>query len=197
MDTSGPMKVILIILIIFFLISFFRMSGSIFRRRMGFMFTWLMITAVLVTGYIYWDDFKNTRIYTSLVPGAPLIKDDGTIILTRANDGHYHVEAKVNGYDIKFLIDTGASVVTLTRNDAEKIGIPTYKLKFDQVFSTANGTTRGAAISLNSVVIGNAGFTNVRASVNQGQMRSSLLGMSFLDKLTSYRVEGNKLIIVP
>jgi aspartyl protease family protein len=109
--------------------------------------------------------------------------------------GHYLVEALVNGAPVTFLVDTGASDIVLTVDDARRIGLEPRSLAFTQVFSTANGEVRAAPVVLREIRIGQLSLSDVSASVNEAPLEVSLLGMSFLDQLSGYQVERGRLIL--
>ena len=110
-------------------------------------------------------------------------------------DGHYLVEALVNGAPVTFLVDTGASDIVLTLDDARRIGLEPRTLAFTQRFSTANGEVRGAPVVLREIRIGQLSLFDVTASVNEAALEVSLLGMSFLEQLSGYQVERGRLIL--
>jgi clan AA aspartic protease (TIGR02281 family) len=109
--------------------------------------------------------------------------------------GHYLVEALVNGAPVTFLVDTGASDIVLTLDDARRIGLEPRTLAFTQRFSTANGEVRGAPVVLREIRIGQLSLFDVTASVNEAALEVSLLGMSFLEQLSGYQVERGRLIL--
>jgi aspartyl protease family protein len=109
--------------------------------------------------------------------------------------GHYVVEALVNGAPVTFLVDTGASDIVLTLDDARRIGLRPRTLEFSQRFSTANGEVRGAPVVLREIRIGQLYLYDVSASVNEAPLEVSLLGMSFLEQLSGYQVERGRLIL--
>jgi clan AA aspartic protease (TIGR02281 family) len=109
--------------------------------------------------------------------------------------GHYLVEAMVNGAPVDFLVDTGASDIVLTLEDAERLGLQPETLRFTQRFATANGEVRGAPVVLREIRIGQFSLFDVPASVNEAPLRMSLLGMSFLAQLNGYEVEDGRLIL--
>jgi clan AA aspartic protease (TIGR02281 family) len=106
--------------------------------------------------------------------------------------GHFLVEAVVNGVPIDFLVDTGASHVVLTPQDARRLGFTANHLEFTQEFQSANGTVRAAPVELR---IGQFSLFDLEASVNGGPLPISLLGMSFLQRLSSYEVARGRLIL--
>lgn len=109
--------------------------------------------------------------------------------------GHYLIEAVVNGAPTTFLVDTGASDIVLTMEDAERMGLHPRTLRFTQRFATANGEVRGAPVVLREIRIGQFRLFDVPASVNEAPLRVSLLGMSFLEELNGYQVENGRLIL--
>jgi clan AA aspartic protease (TIGR02281 family) len=109
--------------------------------------------------------------------------------------GHFMVEAVVNGAPITFLVDTGASSVVLTMQDAERLGFRPESLRFTQRFATANGEVRAAPVVLRELRIGQFSVFDMPASVNEAPLRVSLLGMSFLKRLHGYGVEDGQLIL--
>ena len=109
--------------------------------------------------------------------------------------GHYLVDVAVNGTDTPFLVDTGASWVTLTKEDAERAGIETEWLDYDVRVQTANGIVRAAKVDLEELRIGEMELRDVAAMVNDASMGMSLLGMSFLKRLDGYEVSEETLIL--
>lgn len=109
--------------------------------------------------------------------------------------GRIMVDAKVNGVPVRFLVDTGASDVVLSPRDAECIGFDHAKLRFDQAYRTASGTVVGAPVTLGQVAVGPIDMKNVKAMVNGRAMNTSLLGMSFLGRLSGFSVTDDTLIL--
>jgi aspartyl protease family protein len=144
---------------------------------------------------IYWEDFKNSKFYAGMVAGEGAKSSDGSVAYMRADDGHFHINAEVEGVRVKFMVDTGASSIVLNQADARRIGVDVENLSYDRVYRTANGTTRGASVMLKNMIIGGQVLNNIPASVNKGELDSSLLGMTFLDRLRSYKIEGDSLIL--
>jgi aspartyl protease family protein len=102
----------------------------------------------------------------------------------------------VNGEDMPFLIDTGATDLVLTRKAAAAVGFDVGRLAFTQQAKTANGVVSGAPVVLDSVTLGPFTDRNVRAIVNGGDLHTPLLGMNYLDRFRSFRIEGDRLILV-
>lgn len=120
------------------------------------------------------------------------------IRVSRGGDGHYWLTLDVNGIPVRFVVDTGASHVSLSFQDAESIGLDPSGLDFNRIYRTANGQTLKALVQLDHVGIDSIQFTNLTASVSQpGQLEVSLLGMNFLSKLSSFKMERGELILTP
>jgi aspartyl protease family protein len=110
-------------------------------------------------------------------------------------EGHFVIEAAVNGVPVTFLVDTGASEIVLTLADARRLGLDSRRLEFSQRFRTANGEVQGAPVRLRELRVGQFSLYDLDASVNSAPLPVSLLGMSFLDRLHGYRVEDRRLIL--
>jgi aspartyl protease family protein len=106
------------------------------------------------------------------------------------------VTAQVNGAAIAMVLDTGATSVVLTREDAKAAGLPLEILAYTTNIDTANGRTRAAPVTLDRVAIGGLVERSIEALVAQpGQLKVSLLGMSFLNRLQSWEVRGDRLLL--
>lgn len=150
---------------------------------------WIVIFVFVIIGYGFKDVFMG-QVFTS----GPQNIGQNSIALNRAMDGHFYANVEVNGQMIEFVVDTGASGIFLSREDAVLVGIDPKELRFSGRAETANGTVPVADIWLESVKLGKFAETNVPASVNGGPMFGSLLGMTFLQ---NYRIEieGRQMIL--
>ncbi len=111
-------------------------------------------------------------------------------------DGHYWARALVNRKaSVDFMVDTGASTVAITQEDAQKMGFRPRDLTYDIRINTAGGETYGAAVVIDSIRIGTVEVKNVRGVVMKDVLTQSLLGMSFLRELYSYEFRSDRLII--
>lgn len=114
--------------------------------------------------------------------------------IPRGRGGEFALQAKVNGVNAPMVIDTGATSVVLTYETAKAAGLPLELLDFDVDVETAAGRTRAAKLSLDSLAIGKLVERSVPALVvPRGQMKTNLLGMSFLDRLESWEVRADQL----
>lgn len=155
---------------------------------------WVLIFGILLLGYSFWNG--NSHMARELDPSRG--KVGGRTISFQADiSGHFMVRAKVNGVSVKFLVDTGASDVVLSAKDAKRVGFNLDKLSFNRPYNTANGQVFGAPVTLREITLGPINVRDVAGSVGGGEMDGSLLGMSFLNSLSGYEVQGNVLTLHP
>jgi aspartyl protease family protein len=160
---------------------------------------WVVIFLVLTGAIAFKNDaaYIGQRFMGALSPTQGVAHDDGTLSFDAGPDGHFRIQALVNGGRVTFMVDTGATDVVLAPNDARRIGIDSAALVFDQFAETANGRVSGAAVRLDSLVVGSIEMNQLRATVNGADMSESLLGMEFLNRLHGWRVENGVLTLVP
>lgn len=158
----------------------------------------LIIAAVTLTISLFTGGFGGpvARVQSALSPERP-VAVGGDVAVSKAMDGHFYVDAEVNGQRVRFAVDTGASEIILSPFDAERLGFDLRELEFSRPFRTANGEVRAAPVRLASVSVGPIELTGMRAYVNGADLSHSLLGMSFLDQLSGYEVKGNQLLLRP
>lgn len=149
---------------------------------------WGFIFLGAIAAYGLWNDVQRQT-----TGGQMLELGNGQIIVPRQPDGHYYLTLALNGENIRFVVDTGATDMVLTKSDARRAGIDPEALNFIGVASTANGQVRTAPVRLNTVRLGGFTDTNVFASVNEGQMSGSLLGMGYLEKWGRIEISGGEL----
>lgn len=121
----------------------------------------------------------------------------GSAQITKSKDGHYWAEAQVDGRWVHFLVDTGASTVALTAMDAQRLGYDLHNLDFRHKISTANGETMAALVSLDRVSVAGARVENVEALVVKDGLTTSLLGMTYLGRLSRFEATPTALILRP
>lgn len=151
---------------------------------------WALIFVGVIAAVGLWGDIRNT-----VMPGQAVVAEDGRIELPRAADGHYYLTADVNGAPIRFVVDTGASQIVLTKADAETAGLATEELSFVGRAYTANGEVRTAPVRLERVEVGPLVDEDVRAVVNEGELDQSLLGMEYLQRFTSVEISNGTLVL--
>lgn len=124
-----------------------------------------------------------------------VITGEGRIEIPASRDGHFHLTARVNGTNIRFIVDTGASSIALGPQDARRIGIDTGDLAYVGTAMTANGQVKTAPVTIDELVIGDITDRNVRAWVIDGNLDGSLLGMSYLRTFARVSFENDLLVL--
>jgi aspartyl protease family protein len=174
---------------------------TLFRERFAQALTalllWAAVALLLIVGYSYRFELHEVteRIMAELVPGR-VISHGRTVEVARAVSGDFDVSAQINGARVAMVLDTGASSVVLTREDAKAAGLPLEVLAYTVPIDTANGRARAASVRLDRVAVGGLVERSIEALVAQpGQLKMSLLGMSFLNRLQSWEVRGDRLFL--
>jgi aspartyl protease family protein len=117
--------------------------------------------------------------------------------IAKGPDGHYWAEADVSGHRVRFLVDTGASAVALTADDARRLGVDLTSLNYSYAVQTANGEAHAARITLPSISVAGARVDNVDAFVIDRGLETSLLGMTYLGRLSRFEATPTALILRP
>jgi aspartyl protease family protein len=163
---------------------------------------WALIIVVLSSVYVFKDDAQNfaSRLTAGLIPGrsATIIDASGrrSTILYMGQNGHYQADATINGVAIPMMIDTGATTIALSFEDADRLGLNPGGLNFTGTVMTANGPARTAYVTLPEIEIGGIRRTNIAAGVaERGKLSGSLLGMNFLSSLKSFSFSGNEMTL--
>ena len=130
-------------------------------------------------------------------PLEPEAASSSAASIAKSADGHYWAEADVNGRRVRFLVDTGASAVALTLEDARRLGIDTAGLDYDFGVQTASGQARAAHVKLDSIAVAGARVNDVEAFVIEEGLESSLLGMTYLGRLSRFEATRTALILRP
>jgi len=116
--------------------------------------------------------------------------------IARGKAGEFALHAKINGVKAPMVIDTGATSVVLTWETAKAIGLPIEMLEYNVDVETASGHTKAARLTLDRLAVGKLVERSVPALVvPRGQMKTNLLGMSFLDRLESWGVRADRLML--
>jgi aspartyl protease family protein len=189
---------LLLLLIIF--------AGGLFTRRhkaselLGGVFLWSGLFAVAMVTYAYRDELLGMvgRVAGEFQPGVALVDAEaGTATFRRGMNGHFEVNATINGHTTPMIFDTGASAVVLTIEDAREAGVDVEGLRYSVRVSTANGEGRAARTRLDSIEVGGIVRYDLTAFVTEeGALETSLLGMTFLETLERYSVTQNSLELV-
>ncbi|MFV0360621.1 retropepsin-like aspartic protease family protein [Tropicimonas sp.] len=152
---------------------------------------WFLIFIGVIVAYGLWEDVRST-----VIPTQSAFGEDDRIEVPLGRDGHYHMVLHVNGQPVQFVVDTGASDIVLSREDAARVGIDVGALSYLGSASTANGVVRTARVWLDEIALGPVTDRRVAAVVNQGEMAGSLLGMSYLNRFSQVNIGGGKLVLM-
>ena len=159
----------------------------------------LVLFALVVGAVVAYGDPQRIAAASSMVSGMlrdPNVTPIRTAEISRGNGGEFALRAQINGIGAPMVIDTGATSVVLTYETAKAAGLPLELLSYDVDVETAGGKTRAARLTLDRLAIGKLVERSVPALVvPRGQMRSNLLGMSFLDRLESWEVRQDRLML--
>lgn len=192
--------------VMYYLIFVAMISGGLVARFRGNIsgavkhsLIWLAGFIALVLLYSFRNDLiiAKERILSELIPSRATITREGVLKFNISSDGHFYINTLTNEKPIRFMLDTGASDVVIPPHIAQALGFDNDKLNFTKIYNTANGQGRGAPIIIKTMQIGNYNFNDIKASVNETEMDSPLLGMSFLEKLSGYEVENGVLSLRP
>ena len=170
---------------------FFMQSRQGWNKTLQQVAVWAMIFTGVAAGYGLWEDINRQ----GDIPRQAYEASSGSVTLPRARDGHYYLTATINGTPLRFVVDTGATDMVLTRADAEAAGLSPDNLNYLGRASTANGEVRTAYVRLDEVELGGVRDTDVPAVVNEGEMRQSLLGMGYLQRFSSVEIRQGALIL--
>jgi aspartyl protease family protein len=185
-------------------------SGT--RSLFGELASWAAAAAILIVGIVYYDAVRNglnEALGITDLPAPATIETANTSVettpvsqsgreeLRAQQDGHYYARAEINGRLVDVMVDTGASMVALTYEDAQSAGLSLKPSDFTGRVSTANGTAAVAPVTLDRVSIGRVLVRNVRAAVcERGKLEKTLLGMSFLSQLERVDINQGRLTLV-
>jgi aspartyl protease family protein len=171
----------------------------LFRRRLSealqAALLWIALGLVLAVAYTFRNDLREIgdRVLADLIPGRP-VQIGRAVEIARGRSGEFLVSTQVNGAPIGMVLDSGASSVVLTPDAAKSAGLPLEVLSYSVTIETANGRAHAAPVMLDRISVGSIVERSVPALVAQpGQLRVSLLGMSFLNRLESWQVRNDHL----
>lgn len=164
-------------------------------QTMFSMLAWSGAFLILVVAYSYRAELKVVwaKVRGEVFTSEAVMTAPGEVQLRRALDAHFYADANVNSATVTFMIDTGATQIALSWTDAKAVGIDPKLLKFGQKVLTAAGPAMVAPVTLAQLKVGSIVRTNVPAVVLPETVGGSLLGLTFLDTLTSYEIAGDRL----
>jgi len=187
-------------LLFYFLSGFASEYGGRLSNALRDIAVWAGLGLLLVVGYSYRDELAPIyqRVAGELAPPGTSIavgtsdREERAVRIRKRPDGHFAVRSEVNGRPVTMLVDTGASKVVLTSQDAEAAGLSVSGLSFTIPVQTANGTGFAAAVTLDTISVGGIRRNRLDALVARpGALRESLLGMNYLRDLRSYEFTGD------
>ena len=187
-------------------------SGT--RTLLGEVASWAACAAMVVVGVTHYSELKTIAADLLGLPTPAQVaeaeaqaaqtraaeqeapKASGSVELKAGANGHFHTEAEINGRPVEVLVDTGASMVALTYEDAESAGIYVKRSDFTGSVSTANGVSRVAPVMIERISIGDITVRNVKAAVvERGKLQTTLLGMTFLGQLERFEMRSGVLVL--
>lgn len=199
LDDTGPAITKLVILLAVFVVVIFAARGFGVGAALRSAVVWIGLAVLLVAGYTYRHDLEQAGmdVVGVLVPGMAVTRGE-SVTVRRAWQGHFVLEGSVDDAPVTFLFDTGASMVVLAANDAARAGFDPAALDYRVPVETASGRTTVAPVRLGAVTIGGIRVEDVRAAVARpDDLSASLLGMTFLNRLDSYTVSRDTLVLNP
>lgn len=177
MDTGDVPRLVYLGLLLAVIAGYFLMAN---RRQLGKVAQQAAIWGLIFLGAVavagLWDDIRR-----STRPAEAVIRGD-SIEVPAAADGHFYLLVEVNGVTVRFVVDTGATDIVLTRRDAARAGLDPEGLNYFGTAMTANGRVATAPVRLDTLALGGMSDANVPAVVNGGELDTSLLGMSYLSR---------------
>ena len=192
---SATVSIIVLVMLIAGLLSSKRVS---FSQAIKYSVLWLLFGLIIVILYSYRFEFTElkNRVAGSINPTKPrLDREKRQIVIKISDDGHYYLRAEINKKNILFMVDTGATSVAISGEDAKTIGFDVKKLNYNKKYQTANGISFGASVNLDAINIDGYVINNINASVNPNLSGASLFGMSALKKFSSYQFINDTLIL--
>jgi len=140
---------------------------------------------------------NGTALLRAAAVGAPAAPPTLADAVLKGADGHYWAEGEIEGERVRFLVDTGATQVALTADDARRLGIDLSRLRYNSSVVTAAGRTRAAVVRLPAITVAGARIEQVDAVVIEKGLDASLLGMSYLGRLSSFEATPEALFLRP
>lgn len=169
--------------------SFFMMNKASWGKSLQQLAIWALIFVGAIGAYGLWTDIQRDVLPRQSVVSA------GVIEVPRRADGHFYLTLRLNGAPVDFMVDTGASDVVLTQDDARAAGLDPERLDYVSSARTANGVVGTAPARIDEITLGDITLTDLRVYVNQGDMDISLLGMSYLRRFERIEIADDLLML--
>lgn len=145
----------------------------------------LVVAAGIGIGILWPTGREQARLQAAIQDGAPL-----ETVIGRRSDGHFYVDAEVNGELVNFVVDTGATGVVLPVEPARRLGIGFSEGEFEVIGSGASGPVRGKIIELDRISIEGKEFRRIEGAIAEG-LDQPLLGQAYLSRLSSVEMSGD------
>lgn len=192
MDSFETGRLIYLVLLGLMVIGWFITQGKTnWNKTLQQAAAWALIFGGAIAAYGLWGDIAQT-----VRPQQTVFAEDNRIVVPRSPNGHYYINADVNGSMVSFVLDTGATSVVLTKEDAAQAGLNINDLNYYSRAMTANGEVRTAPVRLDNITLGTVTDTNVPAVVNEGEMSNSLMGMTYLQRWGKIQIADNELTLI-
>jgi aspartyl protease family protein len=164
-------------------------------QGMRMMIGWVLIFAAAYVVFTFREDFRSLghRIMLDARGGVEETRG-GEVHIRKAADGHFWVTAAINGHDLRFLVDSGATTTSISRDSAATAGLPP-DTGFGVLVQTANGVVLAHRARARSLELGTIRRSDFPVLVSPGDDDVNVLGMNFLSSLASWSVEGQTLIL--
>lgn len=150
---------------------------------------WGLIFIGVIAAAGLWDQVSNS------VSPRQTVLEGGQIEIPMSDDGHYYLRAGVNGEPVDFVVDTGATSIVLSHDDARAVGIDPDSLAYYGTANTANGTVATAQVMIDRFTLGEITDTDVPAVVTEGDLSLSLLGMTYLSRFARVSIDNGRMLL--
>ncbi|MFT5703673.1 MAG: aspartyl protease family protein [Rickettsiales bacterium] len=192
-----PSLVYLMALLVFLASSIFFNKRIKASKVLSQLAIWAAIIIFILFIYSFRHDFSRfkDRVSGELFPSKIVQINQRQIAISIADNGHFYIDLKLNSKKVRFMVDTGASDINLSLSDAKKVGIDVDNLSSFRRYQTANGTIVSGLARVKTIQVADITFKDVGVSVNNRDMGTSLLGMSFLRRFEKYEFYEDRLIL--
>ncbi len=177
--------------------------GSLAARKLQwgqvarYTLAWVAIFALAYGLFLFRDDIRSVwdRAYADLSGQQQSVSGEHTIL--RRKEGHFFASATINGRPVEFLVDSGASVTTISPETAAAVGLKPSRSGFPIVVQTANGLANSWPVEAQSIVVGSVRVADIGLHVSELPGSTNLLGMNWLNRLSGWEVRGDQMILTP
>lgn len=191
-DLSIGHLIYLVVLTAMVLFWFFSDAKQSLGKSLQHAVAWGLIILGTIGVISIWDNIEAALMGE---PQQIVFADRRAIEVSQQVDGHYYMTAALNGTLVDFVVDTGATSIVLSQEDAKRVGFELKDLRFSGRAQTANGVVATASVTVDEFAVGPFRDQNVSAEVNQGELDISLLGMDYLSKYGQITISGGKMTL--